>query len=68
MKAIFEEMSGTYCQEDDYLIPVLADTGDYPIGKCGRMRRIDLKEYRKSSTTTMCWREQEVVLTELVYA
>lgn len=49
MKSIFEEMGGTYRQEGDYLIPdlVLPDTGDYQIGKYGRMSRSYLKEYRK---------------------
>ena len=49
MKSIFEEMGGTYRQVDDYLIPnlVLPDTGNYQIGKYGRMRRSYLKEYRK---------------------
>ena len=49
MKPIFEEMGGTYRQEGDYLIPnlVLLDTGNYQIGKYGRMRRCYLKEHRK---------------------
>ena len=49
MKSIFEEMGGTYRQVGDYLIPNLAlpDTGNYQIGKYGRMRRSYLKEYRK---------------------
>ena len=48
MKSIFEQMGGTYRQEGDYLIPnlVLKDTGDYQIGKYGRMRRSYLKEHR----------------------
>ena len=49
MKSLFEQMGGTYRQEGDYLIPnlVLPDTGNYQIGKCGRMRRSYLKEHRK---------------------
>ena len=49
MKSIFEEMGGTYRQVGDYLIPnlVLPDTGNYQIGKYGRMRRSYLKQYRK---------------------
>ena len=60
MKSIFEEMGGTYRQVGDYFIPniTLPDDGEYQIGKYGRMRRSYLKEYRKSSTTTMCWRER----------
>ena len=49
MKSLFEEMGGTYRQVGDYFIPNLAlpDDGEYQIGKCGRMRRSYLKEYRK---------------------
>lgn len=49
MKSLFEQMGGTYRQEGDYLIPdlVLPETGDYQIGKYGRMRRSYLKEHRK---------------------
>ncbi len=49
MKSLFEQMGGTYRQAGDYLIPnlTLPDTGDYQIGKYGRMRRIYLKEHRK---------------------
>ena len=47
MKTIFEEMGGTYRQVGDYFIPnlVLPDTGNYQIGKYGRMRRSYLKEH-----------------------
>ena len=49
MKSIFEEMGGTYRQVGDYFIPNLAlpDTGNYQIGKYGRMRHAYLKEHRK---------------------
>ncbi len=49
MKSLFEEMGGTYRQVGDYFIPNLAlpDTGNYQIGKYGRMRRAYLKEHRK---------------------
>ena len=49
MKSLFEEMGGTYRQVGDYFIPnlVLPDTGNYQIGKYGRMRRSYLKEYHK---------------------
>ena len=49
MKSLFEEMGGTYRQVGDYFIPNLAllDTGNYQIGKYGRMRRDYLKEHRK---------------------
>ena len=47
MKSLFEEMGGTYSQVGDYFIPnlVLPDTGNYQIGKYGRMRRSYLKEH-----------------------
>ena len=42
-------------QEGDYLIPnlVLPDTGDYQIGKYGRMRRRYLKEHRRVLYTNL---------------
>lgn len=48
MKSIFEKMGGTYRQAGDYIIPniVPGDTGNYKIGKYGRMRRSYLKEHR----------------------
>lgn len=48
MKALFEEMGGTYTQVGDYLIPNLAlpENEEYHIGKYGRMRREYLKEHR----------------------
>ena len=55
MKSLFEEMGGTYRQVGDYFIPnlVLPDTGDYQIGKYGRIRRTYLKEHRKSFYTSL---------------
>ena len=55
MKSIFEQLGGTYRQEGDYLIPnlVLPDTGDYQIGKYGRMRRQYLKEHRPVLYSTL---------------
>lgn len=55
MKSLFEQMGGTYRQEDDYLIPNLAlpDTGNYQIGKYGRMRRTYLKEHCKVLYTNL---------------
>ena len=48
MKSLFEEMGGTYRQEDDYLIPNLAlpDEPEYQIGKYGCMHRNYLKKRR----------------------
>ncbi len=55
MKSLFEEMGGTYRQEGDCLIPnlTLPDTGNYQIGKYGRMRRTYLKEHRKALYTNL---------------
>ena len=55
MKPLFEQMGGTYRREGDFLIPnlVLPDTGDYQIGKYGRMRRRYLKEHRRVLYTNL---------------
>ncbi len=60
MKSLFEQMGVTYCREGDYFIPNLAlpDTGNYQIGKYGRMRRMN----------SIRSRAEEIILTELVYA
>jgi DNA-binding transcriptional MocR family regulator len=48
MESLFEEMGGTYRQEDDYLIPNLAlpEELEYRIGKYGCMRGSYLNEHR----------------------
>ena len=55
MNPLFEQMGGTYRREGDFLIPnlVLPDTGDYQIGKYGRMRRRYLKEHRRVLYTNL---------------
>lgn len=55
MKSIFEQMGGDYRQEGDCLIPnlILPDSGNYQIGKYGRMRRNYLKEHRKVLYTNL---------------
>lgn len=55
MKSLFEQMGGTYRQEGDYLIPtlVLLDTGNYQIGKYGRMHCHYLKEHRRVLYTNL---------------
>ena len=55
MNPLFEQMGGTYRREGDFLIPnlVLPDTGDYQIGKYGRMRRHYLKEHRRVLYTNL---------------
>ena len=55
MKSLYERMGGTYLQEGDYFIPNLAppDTGAYPLGKYGRMRRRYLNAHRPALYNTM---------------
>lgn len=55
MKSLFEKMGGTYRQAGDYFIPnlTLPDTGDYQLGKYGRMRRTYLKEHHKVLYTNL---------------
>ncbi len=55
MKSLFEQMGGTYRQAGDYFIPnlTLPDTGDYQIGKYGRMRCTYLKEHHKVLYTNL---------------
>lgn len=55
MKSLFEEMGGTYRQVGDYFIPdfVLPDSGDYRIGKYGRMRRSYLEKHRPAFYSTL---------------
>lgn len=55
MKSLFEQMGGTYRQAGDYFIPnlTLPDTGDYQLGKYGRMRRTCLKEHHKVLYTNL---------------
>ncbi|NCE65842.1 TnpV protein [Pseudoflavonifractor sp. 524-17] len=55
MKSLYERMGGTYRQEGDYFVPnlVLPDTGAYPLGKYGRMRRRYLKEHYPALYNTM---------------
>ena len=55
MKSLYEQMGGTYRQEDDYLIPNLLppEGSDTPLGKYGRLRRTFLKEYHNGIYTAM---------------
>lgn len=56
MQSLFERMGGTYRQKGDYFVPnlILPDTGAYPLGKYGRMRRCYLKEHHPSLYNAMC--------------
>lgn len=49
MKSLFEQMSGTYRQEGDYLIPNLVppDTESYSVGRYGRVHCKFLKEHHR---------------------
>ena len=55
MKSLYEQMGGTYRQEDDYLIPNLLppEGSDTPLGKYGRLRRTFLKEHHNGIYTAM---------------
>ena len=54
MKSLYEELSGTYRQVGDYLIPdIELPKRNYEIGKYGRMRHRYLKEHCKIQYTTM---------------
>lgn len=54
-KTIFEEMGGTYHEENGYLIPnlTLPSEEEKPIGIWGRRHKRYLKEYRKATYTTL---------------
>ncbi|MDE6590674.1 MAG: TnpV protein [Oscillospiraceae bacterium] len=45
-KSIFEEMGGTYRQEEDYLLPNLTVPETSPIGIWGQRRKRYLREHR----------------------
>ena len=49
MKTLFEEYSGTYTQQGDYLLPdiKLPDQPEYEIGVWGQRRRRYLKEHHR---------------------
>lgn len=56
MKSIFEQIGGTYSREGDYLLPNLSlppDAEEYQIGKYGRLRKLYLKEHRRTLYTCM---------------
>ena len=55
MKSTFEQTSGTYRREGDYLLPNLLPPvpRSYRLGKYGRMREKYLKEHRSPIYTAM---------------
>ena len=54
-KTIFEEMGGTYHEENGYLIPnlTLPPEAEKPIGIWGQRRLRYLKEHKKATYTTL---------------
>ena len=48
-KSLFEQMSGTYTQVGDYLLPnlILPEHQDQPIGVCGQRHARYLKQHHK---------------------
>lgn len=54
-KTIFEEMGGTYHEENGYLIPnlTLPPEEEKPIGIWGQQHKCYLKEHRKATYTTL---------------
>ncbi len=54
-KTIFEQMGGTYHEENGYLIPnlILPPEDEKPIGIWGQRRKRYLKEHRKATYTTL---------------
>lgn len=52
-KSIFEQMGGTYRQEDDYLLPNLAPPESAPIGIWGQRRKYFLKTQREPIYTAL---------------
>lgn len=54
-KSIFEQLGGTYEQQGDYLLPCLTvpAKNEQPIGVWGQRHLRYLKEYRRSTYTTL---------------
>ena len=55
MKTLYENLSGTYHEENGYLIPnvTLPEQTDYQIGKYGRMHLDYIKQHRRGRYTTL---------------
>ena len=55
MKTLYENLSGTYHEENGYLIPnvTLPEQTNYQIGKYGRMHLDYIKQYRRGRYTTL---------------
>ena len=55
MKTLYENLSGTYHEENGYLIPnvTLPEQTNYQIGKYGRMHLDYIKQHRRGRYTTL---------------
>lgn len=55
MKSLFEEMGGTYHEENGYFIPdlILPAKEEKSIGMWGQRHRCYLKEYKRATYTTL---------------
>ena len=55
MKTLYENLGGTYHEENGHLIPniTLPEQTDYQIGKYGRMHLDYIKQYRRGRYTTL---------------
>lgn len=55
MKTLYENLGGTYHEENGYLIPnvTLPEQTDYQIGKYGRMHLDYIKSHRRGRYTTL---------------
>ena len=55
MKTLYENLGGTYHEENGHLIPnvTLTEQSDYQIGKYGRMHLDYIKQHRRGRYTTL---------------
>ena len=55
MKTLYENLGGTYHEENGHLIPnvTLPEQTDYQIGKYGRMHLVYIKQHRRGRYTTL---------------
>ena len=55
MKTLYENLGGTYHEENGHLIPnvTLSEQTDYQIGKYGRMHLDYIKQHRRGRYTTL---------------
>ncbi len=55
MKTLYENLGGTYCEENRVFLPnlELPEQTDYPVSKYGQMRLNFLKKHRRGTYTTL---------------